>query len=219
MPAWSDAAGQDESHRAEPPKNRSTKTAYQKLVRSPSATPLASSDPIIPFSLPQGIGNLRFHPRCYYRPEADAPTEIWPAMIAAVTDLQGLMAEDEETATARYIASNVSTQLMLKTPFEVIATMADDPDSYRSGMRKKLLELADTIPLSPMAANHPSLWWFFNKVKRLWLASLKRRSQTARLSWERFIQFVARFFPPIGTIHPLPCHRFDAKTRGRSPVR
>jgi hypothetical protein len=35
------------------------------------------------------IGSLRFHPRCYYRPEADAPTEIWPAMIAAVTDLQG----------------------------------------------------------------------------------------------------------------------------------
>jgi hypothetical protein len=36
-----------------------------------------------------GIDSLRFHPRCYYRPEVDAPTEIWPAMIAAVTDLQG----------------------------------------------------------------------------------------------------------------------------------
>lgn len=36
-----------------------------------------------------GIDSLRFHPRCYYRPEADATTEIWPAMIAAVTDLQG----------------------------------------------------------------------------------------------------------------------------------
>ena len=32
---------------------------------------------------------LRFHPRCYYRPDADAPTETWPAMIAAVTDLDG----------------------------------------------------------------------------------------------------------------------------------
>src|SRR3984885_5000213 len=70
-----------------------------------------------------------------------------------------------------------------------------------------------------VSGNHPSLWWFFNKVKRLWLASLKRRSQTARLNWERFIQFGDRFFPPIRTIHPLPCHRFDAKTRGRSPVR
>ena len=36
-----------------------------------------------------GIDSLRFHPRCYYRPEADAPTETWPAMIAAVTDLAG----------------------------------------------------------------------------------------------------------------------------------
>lgn len=35
------------------------------------------------------INSLRFHPRCYYRPEADAATETWPAMIAAVTDLQG----------------------------------------------------------------------------------------------------------------------------------
>lgn len=36
-----------------------------------------------------GIESLRFHPRCYYRPDADAPTETWPAMIAAVTDLRG----------------------------------------------------------------------------------------------------------------------------------
>jgi hypothetical protein len=40
---------------------------------------------------------------------------------------------------------------MLKTLFEMIATMADDPDRYRSSMRKKLLELAGTMPLSPMA--------------------------------------------------------------------
>jgi hypothetical protein len=36
-----------------------------------------------------GATALRFHPRCYYRPEADAPTEIWPALIAAVTELAG----------------------------------------------------------------------------------------------------------------------------------
>ena len=33
--------------------------------------------------------NLRFHPRCYYRPDRHAPTDTWPAMIAAVTDLGG----------------------------------------------------------------------------------------------------------------------------------
>ncbi|WP_439527564.1 DUF7146 domain-containing protein [Pannonibacter sp.] len=35
-------------------------------------------------------GALRFHPRCYYRPERHDPTETWPAMIAAVTDLDGV---------------------------------------------------------------------------------------------------------------------------------
>ncbi len=36
-----------------------------------------------------GTGSLRFHPRCYYRPDEHGPTETWPAMIAAVTDLAG----------------------------------------------------------------------------------------------------------------------------------
>jgi Toprim domain len=34
-------------------------------------------------------GSLRFHPRCYYKPDDGAPTETWPAMIACVTDLNG----------------------------------------------------------------------------------------------------------------------------------
>ena len=46
----------------------------------------------------------------------------------------------------------MSTQLLLKTLFEIIATMADDPDTYRSDMRRKLLELADDMPLAPMSA-------------------------------------------------------------------
>jgi hypothetical protein len=37
----------------------------------------------------RGTGNLRFRPHCYYRPDRDMPTESWPAMIAAVTDLGG----------------------------------------------------------------------------------------------------------------------------------
>ena len=35
--------------------------------------------------------SLRFHPRCYYRADENAPTETWPAMIAAVTDPGGTM--------------------------------------------------------------------------------------------------------------------------------
>jgi len=34
-----------------------------------------------------GLNSLRFHPRCYYRPNDQDPTATWPALIAAVTDL------------------------------------------------------------------------------------------------------------------------------------
>ncbi|MGY8662382.1 toprim domain-containing protein [Bradyrhizobium sp. UFLA05-109] len=34
-------------------------------------------------------GELRFHPHCYYRTDEDTETEIWPALIARVTDLNG----------------------------------------------------------------------------------------------------------------------------------
>ncbi|MBX9588831.1 MAG: toprim domain-containing protein [Hyphomonadaceae bacterium] len=34
---------------------------------------------------------LRHHPRCYHRPDDGGPTQSWPAMIASVTDLTGLI--------------------------------------------------------------------------------------------------------------------------------
>lgn len=37
----------------------------------------------------QDLDGLRFHPRCYYRPEKSSAVETWPATIAAVTDLDG----------------------------------------------------------------------------------------------------------------------------------
>ncbi|HQT86893.1 toprim domain-containing protein, partial [Acidiphilium rubrum] len=36
-------------------------------------------------------GALRFHPRCFYRATPDAMPEAWPALIAAVTDLDGMI--------------------------------------------------------------------------------------------------------------------------------
>jgi RNA-directed DNA polymerase len=54
-----------------------------------------------------------------------------------------------------------------------------------------------------VSGNHPSTWWFCNQVRGLWLKTLRRRSQKADLSWERFVRLVERFFPPIKTLHPL----------------
>ena len=70
-----------------------------------------------------------------------------------------------------------------------------------------------------VSGNSPSLEWFFNKVRWLWLRTLQRRSQKAFLNWKKFTRLTSRFFPPIKILHPLPLHRFDARTQGRSPVR
>jgi RNA-directed DNA polymerase len=67
--------------------------------------------------------------------------------------------------------------------------------------------------------NDKSLWWFWNEVRWRWLKTLRRRSQTARLDWDRFVRITNRFFPSIRVRHPMPCHRFDATIRGKSPVR
>ncbi|MBB5046093.1 hypothetical protein HNR60_000835 [Rhodopseudomonas rhenobacensis] len=53
------------------------RTLVETYLRNRDITPL------------HGTGSLRFHPHCYYRPDDHSPTETWPAMIAAVTDLTG----------------------------------------------------------------------------------------------------------------------------------
>ena len=67
--------------------------------------------------------------------------------------------------------------------------------------------------------NGTSLGQFVFEVGRLWMRSLRRRSQRSRMTWERFKRIRERFFPPIRILHPPPGRRFDARTQGRSPVR
>ena len=67
--------------------------------------------------------------------------------------------------------------------------------------------------------NARSITWFFARVRDLWRRTLRRRGQRAYINWETLCRLVDRFFPPIRIRHPLPCHRFDARTQGRSPVR
>ena len=60
---------------------------------------------------------------------------------------------------------------------------------------------------------------FYNEVTRLWLRSLRRRSQRHRMPWTRMRRISARWLPPPKRMHPFPNARFDANTQGRSPVR
>ena len=52
-----------------------------------------------------------------------------------------------------------------------------------------------------------------------WYRALRRRSQRTRLNWGRMSRLRAKWLPPARVLHPFPDTRFDATTRGRSPVR
>ena len=52
-----------------------------------------------------------------------------------------------------------------------------------------------------------------------WWRILRRRSQNNRLSWERMVRYINRWFPPARVCQPYPLVRFGAMTQGRSRMR
>ncbi|NIS81935.1 MAG: group II intron reverse transcriptase/maturase [Anaerolineales bacterium] len=56
-------------------------------------------------------------------------------------------------------------------------------------------------------------------VGRLWLRMLRRRSQRARLNWERMSRLIKRWLPVPRIQQPYPEQRLRVFTQGRSPVR
>jgi hypothetical protein len=60
---------------------------------------------------------------------------------------------------------------------------------------------------------------FRTQVTRHWYRALRCRSQRTRLDWRRMNRLETRWLPPARVKHPFPERRFDARTRGRSPVR
>ncbi len=57
------------------------------------------------------------------------------------------------------------------------------------------------------------------QVVRHWKHALMRRSQRHRMTWDRIRILEERWIPKACIQHPWPNVRFDARTRGRSPVR
>lgn len=60
---------------------------------------------------------------------------------------------------------------------------------------------------------------FRTQVEWHWYRALRRRSQRRRLNWTRMDRITRWWLPPARPRHPFPVVRFDARTRGRSPVR
>ena len=103
-----------------------------------------------------GTGNLRFHPRCYYRPDDHGPTETWPAMIAAVTDLRGAITGAHRT----WLAPDGSDKAPIETQRKAMGDLlghavrfgiAGEAMAAGEGI-ESVLSARQTIPHMAMAA-------------------------------------------------------------------
>lgn len=123
-------------------------------------------------------GNLRFHPACYYRPDDRGPTETWPAMVAAVTDLDGHITGTHRT----WLAPDGSGKAPITTPRRAMGDllghavrfgMAGDVMAAGEGI-ETVLSLRCVLPGLPMAAAlsaaHLAALLFPPTLKRLYIA-------------------------------------------------
>lgn len=67
--------------------------------------------------------------------------------------------------------------------------------------------------------NMRALKTFRTEVEKLWLKTLRRRSQRDRTSWAHMKARTRRWVPSARIQHPWPTERFDANTRCKSRVR
>ena len=123
-------------------------------------------------------GALRFHPRCYYRPDEDAPTETWPAMIARVTDLDGRMTGAHRT----WLDPSGRGKAPIDTPRRAMGDLlgnavrfgvANDVLAAGEGI-ETMLSLRCVLPTLPMAAalsaNHLAAMLLPPTLHRLYIA-------------------------------------------------
>jgi hypothetical protein len=121
---------------------------------------------------------LRFHPRCYYRPDAAGPTEMWPALIAAVTDLRGRLTGVHRT----WLDPSGEDKAPIDTPRRSIGDIlghgirfgvADETMAAGEGI-ETTLSLRMILPAMPMiaatSANHLAAILFPASLRRLYIA-------------------------------------------------
>jgi hypothetical protein len=121
---------------------------------------------------------LRFHPRCYYRPDVDVPAEIWPALIAAVTDLAGKITGAHRT----WLDPSGNDKAPVDTPRRAMGHLlghgvrfgvATDVMAAGEGL-ETILSLRSALPRLPMlaalSANHLAAILFPASLRRLYVA-------------------------------------------------
>ncbi|MEY9123333.1 hypothetical protein ABH994_001327 [Bradyrhizobium yuanmingense] len=128
-------------------------------------------------------GSLRFHPRCYYRPDEHSSTETWPAMIASVTDLDGRITGVHRTWLDPHGFDRVRLgKAPIDTPRRAMGDLlgnavrfgvVDDVLAAGEGI-ETMLSLRYVLPTMPMAAalsaNHLSAMLLPSGLRRLYIA-------------------------------------------------
>jgi hypothetical protein len=129
-------------------------------------------------------GSLRFHPRCYYRPDEHLPTETWPAMIARVTDLDGRITGVHRTWLDPHGFDRVRLgKAPVETPRRAMGNLlgnavrfgaADDDVLIAGEGIETMLSLRCALPTLPMvaalSANHLSALLLSSSLRRLYIA-------------------------------------------------
>jgi Toprim domain len=132
-----------------------------------------------------GTESLRFHPRCYYRPDPYSATETWPALIAAVTDLDGRITGAHRT----WLDPSGSDKAPIDTPRRAMGHLlghgvrfgvAREPAPPQAGVLaagegiETMLSLRMALPTMPMvaalSANHLAAILFPPALRRLYIA-------------------------------------------------
>jgi hypothetical protein len=122
--------------------------------------------------------SLRFHPRCYYKPDHHSPTKTWPALIAAVTTLKGVITGVHRT----WLDPSGRGKAPIDTPRRAMGYLlgnavrfgeADDVMVAGEGI-ETILSLRSVLPACPMAAalsaNHLSAMLLPDGLRRLYIA-------------------------------------------------
>lgn len=125
----------------------------------------------------RGTANLRFHPSCYWRPEGDGPTEAWPAMIAAVTDLDGKITGAHRTWLLRDGSGKAPLDPPRKAMGELLGNavrFGEVQDVMAAGEGiETILSLRQALPKMPMvsalSAGHLAAILFPPHLRRLYI--------------------------------------------------
>lgn len=123
-------------------------------------------------------GSLRFHPRCYHQPDASSPTETWPAMIAAVTGLDGKITGAHRT----WLDPSGRDKAPVETPRRAMGHLLGNAVRFGVAGEMKaagegietILSLRCVLPTMPMVAAlssvHLGQLLFPDTLRRLYIA-------------------------------------------------